>query len=85
MNLAFEKDQLLFTVANSIDNQNINGIEIMNYKGIGLKNVQRRLDLMYPHQHQLTIEQDNNQFRIVLYLNLHAQKHPASVMALEAD
>ena len=85
MNLEFEKDQLLFTVANSIDNQNINGIEIMNYKGIGLKNVQRRLDLMYPHQHQLTIEQDNNQFRIVLYLNLHAQKHPASVMALEAD
>ncbi len=38
--------------------------------GIGLQNVQRQLELLYPNQHQLTIEQTNTAFNINLKLNL---------------
>ena len=36
--------------------------------GIGLKNVQRRLELLYPNAHQLTIEKDDNWFKVRLIL-----------------
>ena len=44
--------------------------EVINYGGIGLKNVQRRLDLIYPEQYELTIQNDLNQFEIRLQLTL---------------
>jgi hypothetical protein len=34
-----------------------------------IKNVQRRLDLIYPGEHELDIEHDTNQFRATLRLN----------------
>ena len=34
--------------------------------GIGLKNVQKRLDLLYPGQHQLNIHDDDNVFTLTL-------------------
>jgi LytS/YehU family sensor histidine kinase len=38
--------------------------------GIGLENVQRRLDLLYPQKHELHIQQANELFRIHLHLDL---------------
>lgn len=38
--------------------------------GIGLKNVCRRLDLLHPNQHTLTIDPGNDYFRITLTINL---------------
>jgi len=38
--------------------------------GLGLKNVQRRLDLLYADQHELIIEQEPGYFRIQLHLIL---------------
>jgi LytS/YehU family sensor histidine kinase len=49
-------------------------VEFINYGGIGLKNLQRRLDLIYPQDHDLVIEKDDEQFRVMLRLNLHTQK-----------
>lgn len=40
-------------------------------KGLGLRNVRRRLDLLYPKQYELDIRQDNDQFRVKLRLSLH--------------
>lgn len=38
--------------------------------GIGLTNVQKRLELLYPNKHQLEIQQNDNQFHVILELDL---------------
>jgi LytS/YehU family sensor histidine kinase len=38
--------------------------------GIGLANVQRRLELLYSHNHELTINKDNDTFSIALQIHL---------------
>lgn len=38
--------------------------------GIGLANIQKRLQLMYPSKHQLTIEEDKNNFQVLLMIPL---------------
>jgi len=39
--------------------------------GIGLKNVKRRLELLYPHRHQLTILDDGETYEVRLVLKPH--------------
>jgi LytS/YehU family sensor histidine kinase len=73
MNLRFDKQQLYFTITNSISVIN-NSSELMAYSGIGLKNVKRRLDLIYPEGHDLRIEKDSEHFEVTLRLDLHKQK-----------
>jgi len=64
----------IFIIENSLDFWIENTIE--NYvkdpenSGIGLVNIQSRLDLLYPNAHQLNIEQDNRYYRVHLNLNL---------------
>jgi two-component system LytT family sensor kinase len=64
----------IFILENSLDFWIENTIE--NYvkdpenSGIGLVNIQNRLDLLYPNAHQLTITHDNEYYRIHLNLNL---------------
>ncbi|WP_371729447.1 sensor histidine kinase [Chitinophaga sp. SYP-B3965] len=69
MHLRFDKHQLHFDISNSISSQR-RSAEVLPYSGIGLKNVQRRLDLIYPASHQLTIQKETDQFRILLQLDL---------------
>ncbi|MEO6039796.1 MAG: histidine kinase, partial [Saprospiraceae bacterium] len=38
--------------------------------GIGLKNVQRQLDLLYPQRHELTTEKENGWFKAMLKIEL---------------
>jgi two-component system, LytTR family, sensor kinase len=52
--------KLKFHLRNSISEGN--GPEVINYGGIGLKNVQRRLDLIYPGKYKLEIRRDADQF-----------------------
>ncbi len=40
-------------------------------KGIGLENVRKRLELLYPEQHTLSITQDNDTYQVNLQLQLH--------------
>lgn len=64
----------IFILENSLDFWIENTIE--NYvkdpenSGIGLANIQNRLDLLYPNAHQLTINQDNKYYRVHLNLSL---------------
>lgn len=64
----------IFILDNSLDFWIENTIE--NYvkdpenSGIGLLNIQNRLDLLYPNAHELNITQDNEYYRVHLNLKL---------------
>lgn len=60
-------DMLLFTLMNSKPSQPVyaNG-----KNGIGLRNVMKRLELLYPQQHRLRIESDGDMFFVNLQLQL---------------
>jgi two-component system LytT family sensor kinase len=60
--------QLSLNVTNSTAEEHIR--EVINYGGIGLKNVQRRLDLLYPGQYELDIKNNPDNFIIELNLQL---------------
>ena len=48
----------------------IDEIETDQFKGIGLKNVQRRLQLLYPEKHVFEIIETNEEFEINLKIDL---------------
>ncbi len=65
--LSVENNELYFTVMNKFeDNQNIKD----KTSGIGLANVRRRLELLYPGKHILNIENQQGYFTIKLQITL---------------
>lgn len=65
-----ENHQLFFSIANSTSAIHHASTEAVKHSGIGLKNVKRRLDLVYPNQHQLIITESQNQYEVQLQLTL---------------
>jgi len=66
--MTIENDKLIFVTQNSIlknkpdkDNQ---------YSGIGLENIKKRLRLLYPGSHQLTIDTVDDVYTVKLILNI---------------
>lgn len=68
MDLIIEKNQLLFEVENNIGSVDETNIEKKG--GIGLVNVQQRLQLIYPDKHRLDIMNSEQNFKVTLKLNL---------------
>jgi two-component system LytT family sensor kinase len=66
--LSMNGQQLDFSVANSTSHSAYN--EVIDYSGIGLKNVQRRLDLIYPSRYELDIQSYQTSFEVRLLLSL---------------
>jgi hypothetical protein len=60
--------QLDFSVSNSTSHSAFK--DVIDYGGIGLKNVRRRLDLIYPGQYDLDISTNNTSFEVRLRLTL---------------
>jgi LytS/YehU family sensor histidine kinase len=60
----FEKT-LTLTVSNPVVKN-----DIFTQGGLGLKNVTRRLELLYPGKHNLTISQTDNQYLVNLKIDL---------------
>ena len=68
LDIAIENNKLTFSVENNkaiIDEIKTNG-----HGGLGLENVKRQLELLYPGKHSLTINDDPNNFKVKLQLNL---------------
>lgn len=66
ISLLIEKQQLEFEIENNIPKvyrEKKNG-------GIGLKNVKRRLEIIYPEEHELSIKDQENIFQVKLKLKL---------------
>ncbi|BDC98587.1 sensor histidine kinase [Persicobacter psychrovividus] len=71
INLFLEAEALIFRVENSKPSQ---PFRKDNVGGIGLRNVERRLSLLYPNSHQLEVEDDQDRFLVHLSLNLPSKK-----------
>lgn len=65
--LHLEQGQFHFNIQNNTSALNS---PITNSSGIGLKNVQKRLQLLYPDHHQLQIFAEANTFEVILSLTL---------------
>lgn len=68
IDLKVENKVLYFTVKNKY---NENGESKDKTSGIGLSNVERRLDLLYNGTHQLNMQKNNGWFLVSLQLKLH--------------
>ncbi|AUP80936.1 sensor histidine kinase [Flavivirga eckloniae] len=69
INLSFSETEIAFEVVNSIPSINYpKSNDIIENSGIGLKNVKRRLDLVYPNQYELKIEKTDMAYSVLLKL-----------------
>ena len=68
--LDINKDRLYFDLQNS---KPLKPVQQNGKKGIGLMNVQKRLELIYPHRHLLLIESKGMMYRIKLEIALDPQ------------
>lgn len=67
--IALQDKQLYYTVQNTVDADTDAGTTATS-GGIGLRNVQRQLDLLYPHQHQIKTTREHGFFKADLKIDL---------------
>ena len=65
LDLEVDESGISFTVENNFDPE-----ERPNEPGIGLTNLKRRLELVYPEKHQLSLQENDNVFRAELTIQL---------------
>ena len=68
ISLGRNNDYLVFKVFNTKESYNNRGV--MDHKGIGIVNVKRRLELLYPGKHQLIINPNDTSHEVTLNLKL---------------
>jgi len=68
LHLSITQSELNFKISNSVSS--IKSTDVVSYGGIGLNNVKRRLDLIYPGRYLLDIQNDQTQFEVKLTLTL---------------
>lgn len=62
LNIVADKEFILTTITNTVPSQN----KKQASDKIGLDNVQKQLELIYPNEHNLQIQQEENQFSVTL-------------------
>ncbi|MGR3810696.1 sensor histidine kinase [Jiulongibacter sp. NS-SX5] len=72
--LKYDADLLKFTVTNEIAPETKDSKDFSS--GIGLKNVRRRLELLYPKKHDLIVNDSDGKFIVVLTMNLKRDNQP---------
>ena len=70
LHLEVKAHTLFFSISNSIAPAHLAPDALMDYGGIGLKNVKRRLELLYPGQYGLSIQKEGGAFGVKLELGL---------------
>lgn len=68
IDLRIDESKIYFSVKNSIHSSRNHQNDLDS--GIGLKNVRRRLELLYPESHELKVRKEQNIFEIALSINL---------------
>jgi LytS/YehU family sensor histidine kinase len=72
VNVSVKDNSLIFSCQNPIGNKTDNLLEEPG--GIGLANVQKRLQLLYPEKHNLEIDKTETHFKVQLRINM-KQRH----------
>lgn len=75
-------NQLIFLVKNSVSNAFKASQDVVKYSGLGLKNVQRRLDLLYPDRYKLEVMPKGDQFEVRLNLQLNKSLIPQECLTV---
>ena len=71
LNLKLEDETLLFEITNSANFELMHALpKEISYGGLGLKNVKRRLDIIYPEDHTLVVIKGNDTHKVSLQLSL---------------
>jgi two-component system LytT family sensor kinase len=73
IDLHIENKTLIFEITNTSES------EEKEHKGIGLENIQKRLEMLYPDAHHLIVEDKKNQFRIRLQISIDGLKSKTDV------
>ncbi len=68
ISLAKSNNQLFFKTFNTKENNN--GRKPIDHGGIGIADVKRRLELLYPGKHALTIQNNDHSFEVILNLEV---------------
>jgi len=68
LDIKVEKDKLSFVVENN--KGIIDEVNTGKYNGLGLENVKRQLELLYPGKHLLNIKDQSDRFSVALQLSL---------------
>ncbi|HNP97695.1 MAG TPA: histidine kinase, partial [Bacteroidia bacterium] len=68
ISMDYKEGEFSFHICNDKDQSTV--IEIHENKGIGLANVRRRLDLLYPDKHSLEIRNESGQFSVAMKMNI---------------
>lgn len=63
--ITFLNDEFIFSIKNTV----LNADENQHESGIGLENIQKRLNLLYKDNHELIIEKRDNWFCVTLMIN----------------
>lgn len=65
--LKVKEGKLNFIISNNIKSNNVDnkGVKV---GGIGINNVRKRLNLLYPNKHKLTIDSEENHYKVALEL-----------------
>ena len=74
--LSINERTLQFSCYNTKDNQIQESPRQQNTSGIGLANVRKRLELLYPKRHQLGIQNEVDTYRVFLELHLDSITSP---------
>lgn len=69
ININIRKEHILFEIENSNAPKTVSYSKNKN-KGIGLKNIKRRLTILYPKKHRLSIENTQEKYAVRLELDL---------------
>ncbi|MGA1977354.1 MAG: histidine kinase [Bacteroidales bacterium] len=67
ISLVSENDSIIFKCTNSLGNQ---GNAQDNESGIGLENIRKRLNLLFPGKHEMKIDKSGNTFAVSLTINV---------------
>ncbi len=70
ISLKLWEDRILFSVFNTFDASQVVQNALNKNSGLGLENARKRLELLYPGKHELTIEETVNTYKVLLQLKI---------------